>query len=42
MKEVEDRARESLENLLFKCAGGMSGESFLIVHENRDEGFYGP
>ena len=40
MKESAFKAKAAIENLLFKCAGGTSGQSLLIVHEASDDGFY--
>ena len=40
MNEIEIRARVTIENLLFKCAGGTSGQSVLLVHEEIGDGFY--
>ena len=40
MKESAFKAGAAIENLLFKCAGGTAGQSLLIVHEARDDGFY--
>ncbi len=41
MSEDADKARAAVENLLFQCAGGAPGQSLLIVHENKGDGFYG-
>ena len=41
MSEDADKARAAVENLLFQCAGGTPGQSLLIVHENKGDGFYG-
>ena len=40
MKKIEYKAKAAVENLLFKCAGGMAGQSLMLVHEDRDDGFY--
>ena len=39
MSQDADKARAAVENLLFQCAGGTPGQSLLIVHENKGDGF---
>ena len=40
MEAREKKARAAIENLLFRCAGGRSGQSLLIVHESDEHDYY--
>ena len=42
MGEFDANTKEAVKNLLFRCAGGKTGQSLLIVHEASNQSFYDP
>ena len=40
MDQFDKKARAAVENLLFQCAEGKTGDTILIVHETTGHDYY--